>query len=216
MKQTIRLFSLKPDQYPDIYADFEEYESIKQVLESATSGEFFYAKPSAPVMIHYARKGELIDPHQRMGMNGKVYATGREKTEIKNDYATIKIQVVDVHGDPMIGDDGLPIIKDVSTRLLVVTDKTGRQWLETEFEVRSKYNLGVIPLSYGDKIIMPTDKTPTRFKPITKSIVLNDGGQRCYITKGGAISIDPKNTHPVTDETLRATFAVTNNRGLTD
>ena len=82
MKQTITLFSLAPNIYPNIEIEVELIEDIRSAIDNITKPEIITAKKTARVQADYGRIGEKVDTRPRVQVDGKTYFLSNYKKTI--------------------------------------------------------------------------------------------------------------------------------------
>ena len=73
MKEVKRLYSLNPEEYPDIDMEFVVVNDTAAALDKIASSEVVYAKKVATVKARRAKVGEVVDTRPRAVVAGKVY-----------------------------------------------------------------------------------------------------------------------------------------------
>ncbi len=73
MKETKRLYSLNPEEYPDIDMEFVVVDDTAAALDEITDSKVVYAKKVATVKARKAKVGEVVDTRPRALVNGRVY-----------------------------------------------------------------------------------------------------------------------------------------------
>ena len=175
------LYSVNPDEYPDIEVEFEEYGSPAEILEDATEGEVIYAKKTVPVQVRYAKVGEVVDTRPRVMYEGRVYTFSEVTRKIESDTKN-------------------------GEKLVIVTNPDGEEYLQPESKSRSKYQLDGVEIGYEPQTVEPKGNVLVGFKRITKNVTVNVWGDPWYVTAGGCVTNDANDCYPITNEAFAKTY----------
>lgn len=175
------LHSVNPAEYPDIEVEFEEFESPVDILENATEGPVIHAKKTVPVQARYAHAGEVVDTRPRVNYEGKVYTFSEVQRTVTSE-----------------------INKEDGSRMVIITNPDGEEYLQPESKTRSKYEVG--ELSYEPTTAIPKGNI-VAFKKTSTNAYVRVWGDPWYVTKGGCVTIDKDDCYPITNEAFDKTYA---------
>ena len=87
MKKTITLYSLNPDEYPNIEKEFEVIDNVKEQLDEITTQSPIKAVKVARVQARRVKAGEQVDTRPRVIVDGKEYTFIETKQIVSQEQA---------------------------------------------------------------------------------------------------------------------------------
>ena len=88
MKEKITLYSLNPQEYPDIVKEVEVIENTANQIDEIASPEVLTAQKVAVVKARMAKAGEVVDTRPRVSVDGKMYTFSETKQTISEEKAS--------------------------------------------------------------------------------------------------------------------------------
>ncbi len=187
---TKKIYSLDPDTYPDVNAQFVLFDSPQDLLKKATKEEVIVASKVAPVKIRYAKVGDVVDTRPRIEYKGKVYTFSEVTRKVDSLY--------DKNG----------------SRMVIVTNPDGEEYLQPETKTRQKYNV-TGEISETPQVVIPKG-VRTEFRQTIVNAVVNVWGEPWFVTVGGYVTNDLNDCYPITNVAFKNTYVVENNHGDSD
>lgn len=87
MKQTITLYSLNPEQYPNIEKEVEVIENTAAQIDEIASPTIVTAQKVTVVRARTAKAGEVVDTRPRVRVDGRVYTFSETRQTISEEKA---------------------------------------------------------------------------------------------------------------------------------
>ena len=185
-KVTKTLFSVNPEEYPNIEVEFEVYDTPAQILKEATEGSAIYAKKTVHVKARPAQEGEIVDTNPRLNYQGKVYTFSEVKRTITKEEA--------------------------ESGMMIISNPDGEQYAQTRAKFESKYNVaGTNP--DGSLDCEPKGGLVC-FKQIKDNVTVNVWGSPWFVTAGGYVAGNEDDCYPITNEAFDKTYEVQKDKNL--